>query len=203
MYIVTASLLMSSFSSSLFFLSLFLSCMLDSKWWSCHHFSHLLDPRWRTHCNCHVKVMDKVARKAKIKLVAACLITLVFMIGEVIGEEVAIWNIIVVFPAISLVRVKSTSLITYITYMEIRVCDIESSCFHWTALYRNGCLTLLWQLILLRGKFNLIYLSIFQLKGFEPEWLNLTEMVLWNWKCITEARTLTFGYVGFSIRHIP
>ena len=139
MYIVTASLLMSSFSSSLFFLSLFLSCMLDSKWWSCHHFSHLLDPRSKTHCNCHVKVMDKVARKAKIKLVAACLITLVFMIGEVIGEEVAIWNIIVVFPAISLVRVKLTSLITYITYMEIRVCDIESSCFHSTEMVVWRC----------------------------------------------------------------
>ena len=51
-----------------------------------------------------MKVMNKMARKAKIKLVTACLITLVFMIGEVIGEEVAVWNIIVVYPAFSLVR---------------------------------------------------------------------------------------------------
>ena len=52
-----------------------------------------------------------MARKAKVRLVIACFIVLVFMIGEVIGElflEVATVNIIVVFSVISLVRAWST-----------------------------------------------------------------------------------------------
>ena len=38
------------------------------------------------HCDCHVKVTDNTTRKAKIRLITACLIVFVFMIGEVIGE---------------------------------------------------------------------------------------------------------------------
>jgi len=37
-------------------------------------------------CECHVKVVDDTTRKAKIKLVTACLVALLFMIGEVIGK---------------------------------------------------------------------------------------------------------------------
>ena len=44
--------------------------------------THVEEP----HCNCHVKVTDNTTRKAKIRLITACLIALVFMIGEVIGE---------------------------------------------------------------------------------------------------------------------
>ena len=36
-------------------------------------------------CGCHVKVKDNTSRKARIKLVAACVIALAFMIGEVVG----------------------------------------------------------------------------------------------------------------------
>ena len=36
-------------------------------------------------CACHVKVKDSTSRKARIKLVAACVIALAFMIGEVVG----------------------------------------------------------------------------------------------------------------------
>jgi len=37
-------------------------------------------------CECHVKVVDDTTRRAKIKLVTACLVALLFMIGEVIGK---------------------------------------------------------------------------------------------------------------------
>ena len=37
-------------------------------------------------CGCHEKVTDNTTRKAKIKLVIACLVALVFMLGEVVGE---------------------------------------------------------------------------------------------------------------------
>jgi len=37
-------------------------------------------------CECHVKVVDDTTRKAKMKLVIACLVALLFMIGEVIGK---------------------------------------------------------------------------------------------------------------------
>ena len=37
-------------------------------------------------CACHVKVKDSTSRKARIKLVAACVIALAFMIGEVVGK---------------------------------------------------------------------------------------------------------------------
>ena len=37
-------------------------------------------------CECHVKVVDDTTRKAKMKLVTACLVALLFMIGEVIGK---------------------------------------------------------------------------------------------------------------------
>ena len=38
-------------------------------------------------CDCHAKkVTDNTTRKAKIKLVIACLLVLVFMVGEVVGE---------------------------------------------------------------------------------------------------------------------
>ena len=37
-------------------------------------------------CACHVKVKDNTSRKARIKLVAACVIALAFMIGEVVGK---------------------------------------------------------------------------------------------------------------------
>ena len=36
-------------------------------------------------CACHVRVKDNTSRKARIKLVAACVIALVFMTGEVVG----------------------------------------------------------------------------------------------------------------------
>ena len=39
---------------------------------------------------CHVKMVDDTTRKAKVKLVTACFIALIFIIGEVIGEGVAI-----------------------------------------------------------------------------------------------------------------
>ena len=38
-------------------------------------------------CECHVKVEDKTARRAKIKLVVASVIALLFMIGEVLGKR--------------------------------------------------------------------------------------------------------------------
>ena len=37
-------------------------------------------------CECHEKVTDNTTRKAKIKLVIACLVALVFMLGEVAGK---------------------------------------------------------------------------------------------------------------------
>ena len=38
-------------------------------------------------CGCHAeKVTDNTTRKAKIKLIIACLVALVFMVGEVVGE---------------------------------------------------------------------------------------------------------------------
>ena len=37
-------------------------------------------------CECHVKVEDKTARRAKIKLALACVVALLFMIGEVLGK---------------------------------------------------------------------------------------------------------------------
>ena len=36
-------------------------------------------------CGCHAKVKDNTSRKARIKLVTACIIALAFMIGEVVG----------------------------------------------------------------------------------------------------------------------
>ena len=42
----------------------------------------------RVRCGCHVKIVDKTARKAKIKLILACIVALVFMIGEVVGRSV-------------------------------------------------------------------------------------------------------------------
>lgn len=36
-------------------------------------------------CGCHAKVKDNTSRKARIKLIAACIIALAFMIGEVVG----------------------------------------------------------------------------------------------------------------------
>ncbi len=38
-------------------------------------------------CGCHVKVVDNTTRKAVIKLVLAAIIAVLFMIGEVIGEQ--------------------------------------------------------------------------------------------------------------------
>ena len=91
MYIVTI-LLFSSFS-----LSSFHACQIPNVG------PVIAFPTPRTHveephCNCHVKVTDNTTRKAKIRLITACLIALVFMIGEVIGEltiEVTTWNIII------------------------------------------------------------------------------------------------------------
>ena len=37
-------------------------------------------------CECHVKVVDKTAKRAKIKLILASIIALAFMAGEVVGE---------------------------------------------------------------------------------------------------------------------
>ena len=37
-------------------------------------------------CGCHEKVTDNTTRKAKIKLVIACLVALLFMLGEVAGK---------------------------------------------------------------------------------------------------------------------
>ena len=37
-------------------------------------------------CECHVTVEDHTARRAKIKLVAASVVALLFMVGEVLGE---------------------------------------------------------------------------------------------------------------------
>ena len=36
-------------------------------------------------CECHVIVVDNTARRAKMKLIAASVIALLFMIGEVLG----------------------------------------------------------------------------------------------------------------------
>ena len=36
-------------------------------------------------CKCHVKIKDDTSRKARIKLIVACIIALAFMIGEVVG----------------------------------------------------------------------------------------------------------------------
>ena len=38
-------------------------------------------------CECHVKVVDKTAKRAKIKLVLASIIALAFMAGEVVGKK--------------------------------------------------------------------------------------------------------------------
>ena len=38
------------------------------------------------HCECHEKITDNTTRKAKIKLVIACLVALIFMLGEVAGK---------------------------------------------------------------------------------------------------------------------
>ena len=38
-------------------------------------------------CECHVKVVDKTAKRAKIKLVLASIIALGFMAGEVVGKK--------------------------------------------------------------------------------------------------------------------
>jgi hypothetical protein len=37
-------------------------------------------------CECHVKVVDKTAKRAKTKLVLASIIALAFMAGEVVGK---------------------------------------------------------------------------------------------------------------------
>ena len=37
-------------------------------------------------CECHEKVTDNTTQKAKIKLIIACLVALVFMVGEVVGK---------------------------------------------------------------------------------------------------------------------
>ena len=37
-------------------------------------------------CECHVKPKDPTSRKARIKLIIACVIALLFMIGEVVGK---------------------------------------------------------------------------------------------------------------------
>ena len=39
-------------------------------------------------CGCHVKQKDPTTRKAQIKLIIACVIALLFMIGEVVGKYV-------------------------------------------------------------------------------------------------------------------
>lgn len=36
-------------------------------------------------CACHEKAVDKTSRKARIKLVLACIIALVFVVGEIAG----------------------------------------------------------------------------------------------------------------------
>ena len=36
-------------------------------------------------CGCHVKVTDKTTRKARMKLIIACVVVMVFMLGEVAG----------------------------------------------------------------------------------------------------------------------
>ena len=41
-------------------------------------------------CECHVKVEDKTAKRAKVKLVLASIIALGFMIGEVLGMCVCV-----------------------------------------------------------------------------------------------------------------
>ena len=38
-------------------------------------------------CECHIKVVDKTAKRAKIKLVLASIIALAFMVGEVVGRS--------------------------------------------------------------------------------------------------------------------
>ena len=40
----------------------------------------------KVRCECHEKVTDNTTRKAKIKLIIACLVALVFMVGEVVGK---------------------------------------------------------------------------------------------------------------------
>ena len=39
-------------------------------------------------CECHVEQKDPTSRKARIKLIIACIIALLFMIGEVVGMRV-------------------------------------------------------------------------------------------------------------------
>ena len=41
-------------------------------------------------CGCHVKVVDKTTRVAKIKLIIALVIALAFMVGEVLGMYVSL-----------------------------------------------------------------------------------------------------------------
>ena len=38
-------------------------------------------------CACHVRVADKTSRKVRLKLIIACFIALVFMLGEVAGQH--------------------------------------------------------------------------------------------------------------------
>ena len=40
-------------------------------------------------CGCHVKVADKTTRKARTKLIVACVVVMVFMLGEVAGQHSA------------------------------------------------------------------------------------------------------------------
>ena len=45
-----------------------------------------LPPDGSIRCGCHVKQEDPTSRKARIKLIIACVIALLFMIGEVVGK---------------------------------------------------------------------------------------------------------------------
>ena len=48
------------------------------------------NPAESIRCACHVRVADKTSRKARLKLIIACFIALVFMLGEVAGQHIYI-----------------------------------------------------------------------------------------------------------------
>ena len=41
-------------------------------------------------CGCHVHVPDVTSKKARNKLIIACILALLFMIGEIVGEYIGV-----------------------------------------------------------------------------------------------------------------
>ena len=64
-------------------------------------------------CECHVKVVDKTAKRAKIKLVLASIIALAFMAGEVVGKKCG------------LVRLERSTDINAHTYIHVQVVTVQ------------------------------------------------------------------------------